>query len=114
MVEALGSEEQAGILSLGSLPLGGKRPVLKGGHKYVKALRWLSLVPLGSELTGFESFCRISGGTLLRDLGEDWLGIWGWGVMPFWRFFYLWIDLGRSRGLWFSPHCFYLSLFFSE
>jgi hypothetical protein len=32
---------------------GGKRPVLKGGHKYVKALRWLSLVPLGSELTGF-------------------------------------------------------------
>jgi hypothetical protein len=31
--------------------------------------------------------------------------------MPFWRFFYLWIDPGRSRGLRFSPRCFYLSFF---
>jgi hypothetical protein len=72
--------------------------LLEEGHKYIKAVQWLSLVTLGFELAGlgFSNWLppQISSGTLLRVLGGDQLGIWGWCAMPFWRFFYLWIDLG--------------------
>ena len=48
---------------------------LDEGHKYTKAVRWLSLVPLGFELAGLGLLQlvppQISSGTLLRVLGGD-------------------------------------------
>ena len=46
------------------------RGLLEGGHKYVKAARWLSLVPLDSKLTGFGFQQMVSMLLLQRHLVE--------------------------------------------